>query len=127
MARRYIFLQLTSIFPHNYNPQIKTLTKLKKMVSSSFLSDTGKWWNVSSNLHVPRTRHIASCFRINELVHHSKRSELLSDLRHANVRRHGVQVHQQDEQALPVVAPGNLPGHVWVRVLLCGRCDSLLG
>lgn len=60
-------------------------------------------------------------------MRHCKRGMLFPIVRDAHVRRHGVTLHDQVQEADPMVAPGDHPCHVRVRVLLSGGGYAVLG
>lgn len=89
-----------------------------------FFPDSTKRRNDDRDLPTPRPRHVTGHPRPSQPPSHHQRTELVPNLWHAHVRRHGVQVHHENEQTVPVVAPCIFPSHVWLRLLLRGGGHS---
>ena len=78
-------------------------------------------------LRVPLSDRFALHPWTNKLVCHNQRGGRLPNIWYADVRRYGIQGHQEAEETVPVVVPCHPTGHVWLRVLLCCRGNPLLG
>lgn len=90
-------------------------------------SDPGKRRHARGPTRFPQPGRVAARARPDKFMCHHKRGVLFPIVRDAHVRRHGVSLHDEIQEAGPVVAPGDHPDHVRVRVLLRGGGSAVFG
>lgn len=81
--------------------------------------------NSNSFVRVPWERDSTMASRHDKLVGDNKRIELLPNIRHAYVWWLRVQLHNQVQEAMPVVAPRHPSSYLWLFLLLHSRGNAL--